>query len=160
MSAVLDPYTRESLALADATVATPPHELVAPPGDVSQAAADAASGEVATVAGDGPPPPPATPLPDQADPGRCNVHGERLITHKRAGLRWYGDQQPAVVCPVDHGEDPTDRERCTYCGGRLIPVDWPRWRTTDRRAFCSDLCRNYNHRRARRVKRREARSHG
>ena len=73
-----------------------------------------------------------TPL---VEPGRCAIHGDELLTHKRAGYRHYG-APVAVVCPNPEHTD-NDRERCRYCGGPLVPPGTPRWTVSERRQFCS-----------------------
>jgi len=77
-------------------------------------------------------------------PGRCSVHGEELLTHKRAGYRFYGTPI-ATVCPNPEHTD-ADRERCRFCGGPLIEPGTPRWSTSDRRQFCSSADRLRHHR--------------
>lgn len=73
--------------------------------------------------------------PGDVIPGRCAIHGDELLTHKRAGYRHYG-APVAVVCPNPEHTD-NDRERCRYCGGPLVPAGTPRWTVSERRQFCT-----------------------
>ena len=69
-------------------------------------------------------------------PGHCSDHpGLELVTHKAAGIAWYG-QPIAVVCPDLHHR-PGPCERCRWCGGPLVPPGTPRWQTSERREYCS-----------------------
>jgi len=81
-------------------------------------------------------------------PGYCADHPtQRLITHRAAGLRWYGED-PATVCQGDHPADEADR--CLWCGGPLYTDPTPYWRRRTRRAFCSSADRLRAHRAAKR----------
>lgn len=80
-------------------------------------------------------------------PGYCSIHRtQRLVTHRQAGnKRWWGDEDPAVVCVMPH--DPDDEERCRWCGGPLYPPPAPPyWKRSFRRAFCTNNHRLRAHR--------------
>ncbi len=70
-------------------------------------------------------------------PGYCSQHPElELVTHKRAGLRWYSHDDPATVCPSsDH--DQRDQDRCRWCGETVADPDRPTWARSARRAYCT-----------------------
>jgi hypothetical protein len=70
-------------------------------------------------------------------PGHCSDHPDHeLVTHKQAGVRRWGED-PATVCPSrEHDVDLDGRERCRWCGDRLIPPGTPSWATSQRRAYC------------------------
>ncbi len=51
-------------------------------------------------------------------PGYCSEHGERLITHRQARVRWPFRDVATVCYHPDHTY--ADRERCRWCGGRLF----------------------------------------
>ncbi len=87
-----------------------------------------------------------------ADPGRCSVHGERLRTATKAGIRSYGwGPDRPVWCPYGEGHEPTggpdgyqsSRARCLFCGGPLVPFGTQAWMFRSSRAFCSVTHRNY-----------------
>ncbi len=69
--------------------------------------------------------------------GYCSEHPDiELVTHKRAGLRRWGED-PATVCTSPgHEGDLDSRERCRWCGGRLAEVGTPSWALSGRRAYC------------------------
>lgn len=112
----LDPYTAESVALADgATVGGAAGPAAAPP----------------TL-------PPVTP-------GFCSDHPDlELLPHKRVkGVRWYGyGEDPATCCPSPE-HDPYTVERCRFCGA---PLAGRRGYPSHRRSFCSDKHRIYRFR--------------
>ena len=73
--------------------------------------------------------------PPAVKPGYCSDHtNQRLVSHRAAGLRRYSADTETICPSTDH--DDNDRERCRYCGGRLIPDGTPRWQVSDRREFC------------------------
>lgn len=77
-----------------------------------------------------------SPVADVA-PGYCSIHpNQRLVSHRRAGIRWYGHEDPETVCPMPHDEL-GDRDRCRYCGGPLAAPGTPTWQLSPRRAFCT-----------------------
>ena len=85
---------------------------------------------------------PETVSPDPiviVSPGTCSIHGLELVTHRRAGFRWWGED-PETVCPDPEHTD-ADRERCRWCGGQLVPAGTPHWQVSSRRAYCLPLHR-------------------
>lgn len=87
-------------------------------------------------------------------PGHCSEHpNQRLVTHRRAGVRWFFHNPRTdlpTVCPsTDH--TPYDRERCAWCG-QSLDVDLS-GRFSPKRAYCrrrGDMCRIDAHRARRR----------
>lgn len=86
------------------------------------------------------------------EPGRCSEHGDRLLSHRAAGMRWPYSSDPRTICyHPDHSLD--DRERCLFCGGRLfaegeIPDHVS---VSEARTTCSGRCRVALHRSRRRA---------
>jgi len=73
--------------------------------------------------------------PPTVKPGYCSDHtNQRLVSHHAVGLQRYGPDVETVCPNRDH--DDNDRERCRYCGERLIAEGTPAWKVSDRREFC------------------------
>lgn len=93
-------------------------------------------------------------------PGYCRDHPNvRLVTHRRAGVRWWYSlpraDPPTVCTSPDH--DPYTRERCGWCGLSLDGQDGDTAaRFSPKRAYCrrrGDMCRIDAHRARRRGRR-------
>jgi hypothetical protein len=87
-------------------------------------------------------PSPAGDDVDVVRPGYCSVHpNQRLVSHRQAGIQWWGSDDPKTVCVMPHDElgahELGARERCRYCGGPLVEPGTPSWQVSPRRAFCS-----------------------
>lgn len=88
-------------------------------------------------------PAPRAPMPSSHHAaGYCAEHPElELVAPRRVGISWDSRRQ-AIACPSrDH--DVYTRDRCRWCGSNLWPRTVYRGGTSERRAYCSELCRNY-----------------
>lgn len=85
-------------------------------------------------------------------PGHCAIHPDQaLLTHEAAGeRRYYRLEDPPTICPAC---PLAERERCTFCGGRLYEPNVRPWQISQRRAFCGASCRLHAHRARRRADR-------
>jgi len=83
-------------------------------------------------------------------PGTCAIHGEELVSHRRAGIRWPYLEDPETVCP-DRRHTVYDADRCRFCGAALPPPAMRIMRGRFRQTFCSSRHRVYALRARRRV---------